>query len=65
MKDYIVVWECNKFASPSKLGSDCRKLNESRFNGCYHLADLFNRLNKFMKTFENGFSPEVIDIKEV
>ena len=65
MKDYIVVWECNKFAYHSKLDNEFRKINESKFNGCYHLADLFNRINDFLKIFENGFFPEVISIKEV
>lgn len=65
MKDYIVVWECNKFAFPSKLNDDCRNLYESKFNGCYNLADLFNRINKFLKTFEDSFFPEVINIREV
>ena len=65
MKNYIVVWECNKFACTTKLDIDCRELHESTFNGCYHLADLFNRVGKFMKTFENGFYPEVISIDEI
>lgn len=65
MKDYIVVWDCNKFAFHSRLDGDCRELHESKFNGCYHLADLFNRINKFMKTYENGLFPEVISIREV
>lgn len=65
MKDYIVVWECNKFAFHSKLDNECRKLHESKFNGCYHLADLFNQINEFLKTYEKGFFPEVISIREV
>ena len=65
MKDYIVVWECNKFSYHSKLGNEFRKINESKFDGCYHLADLFNRINDFLKIFENGFFPEGISIREI
>lgn len=65
MKDYIVVWECNKFAFHSKLDDKNRKIHESKFNCCYHLEDLFNRLNKFLKPYENVFFPEVIRIIEV
>ena len=65
MKDYIVVWECNKFAFTQKLDNDCRNIHEIKFVRCYHLADLFNRLNKFLKIYEKGFFPEVISIREV
>ena len=65
MKDYIVVWECNKYAFHSKLGNECRKIYESKFDGCYALEDLFNRINKFLKPYENGFFPEVVRIIEV
>lgn len=65
MKDYIVVWECNKFAFHSKLDNECRNLHESKFNGCYALEDLVNRINKFLKPYENGFFPEVIRIIEL
>lgn len=63
MKEYIVVWKCNKFGSDVKLEDDYRKLNESRFN-CYHLADLFNELNAFLEKFKDFF-PEVISISEI
>lgn len=65
MKDYIVVWECNKFAFHSKLGIECRNLYESEFRCCYALEDLFNRINEFLKPYEKGFFPEVIRIIEV
>ena len=65
MKNYIVVWECNKFGFHSKLGEDCRVLHETHFDNCYHLADLFNRTNEFLKTYEKAFFPEVISIREV
>ena len=65
MKDYIVVWETNKFAFNSKLDDKYRKLHESKFNGCYALEDLFKRINKFLEPYENGFFPEVVRIIEV
>lgn len=65
MKDYVVVWECNKFCSHYKLDNKYRKLNESKFDNCHNLAVLFNRINHFLEIFENGFFPEVISIREV
>lgn len=66
MKNYIVVWECNNWASHYQLKTENRHLIETHFNNCYHLADLFNSINEFLETFKSGgFYPEVITIKEI
>lgn len=64
MKEYVITWECNNFGFHRKLDDKYRKLIETKFT-CYHLADLFNSLNEFLKPFQEAYSPEVISIKEV
>lgn len=64
MKEYVVVWESNNFGFHRKLDSKYRKLIETKFV-CYHLADLFNSLNEFLKPYQEAYSPEVISIKEI
>lgn len=64
MKNYIVLWECNNWASFNKLDAKYRESIESKFNSCCNLADLFNRINKHLEILGKDFYPEVIDIRE-
>lgn len=55
MKTYVVVWECNKWGHFQKLEPDCRTS---------HIADLFNKLNAFLLTFQADYFPEVTMLYE-
>lgn len=64
MKNYVVTWECNRFGFHKRLESKYRNLIETKFT-CYHMADLFNSLNEFLKPYQGAYFPEVISIKEI
>lgn len=65
MKDYIVVWKCNKWGHYEKLEDKYREVSTSHFKQCKNLVDLFNRMLPFLAKFDNGFYPEIISITEV
>lgn len=65
MKNYEVVWKCNKWEHYEKLEDKYRETFTSYFKGCENLIDLFNRMIPFLAKFDNGFYPEIISITEV
>ena len=65
MKDYLVVWKCNKWEHYEKLEDKYRETYTAYFKGCENLVDLFNRMHHFLAKFDNGFYPEISSITEV
>ena len=65
MKDYFVVWKCNKWSHYEKLEDKYREVYTSYFKTCENLVDLVNRVHNFLAKFDNGFYPEIISITEV
>lgn len=65
MKDYVVVWKCNKWEHYEKLDDKYREASTSHFEQCKNLVDLFNRMLHFLAKIDEGFYPEIISITEV
>ena len=65
MKNYVIVWKCNKWQHYEKLEDKYRETFSTYFKGCENLTDLFNRMIHFLAKFENGFYLEISSITEV
>lgn len=65
MKDYEVVWKCNKWGHYEALEDKYRDVYTSYFKSCENLVVLVNRVHILLSKYDNGFYPEIISITEV